>query len=245
MEVVVLTDLDDPLVPAIRAHDGLVNGERVEEFVGENDRGTIGDVLDRAMPERRYVGCGQRLALEALERRTDLDHVQHDGGTELRHHLGGPQCIEHHRAATGAELDQLDTLRRPHRPPDRRCPQPDQLAEHLADLRSGGEIARGSERIVRRVVAMLGMGEAERHVLRDRHRAAALDAPANLRRERYDVFRHHVGFRCWLRMAAAIRATPASSKGTDSSVPMVSPPHRNPSCGSGSRNSSQIARATP
>ena len=37
-----------------------------------------------------------------------------------------------------------------------------------------------------------------------------------------------------------MRAMPARISGTDSSMPMVRPPHRNPSCGSGSRKNSQI-----
>ena len=33
--------------------------------------------------------------------------------------------------------------------------------------------------------------------------------------------------------------------GTDNSIPMVSPPHKNPSCGSGSRKNSPVIRANP
>ena len=45
-------------------------------------------------------------------------------------------------------------------------------------------------------------------------------------------------------MAAAMSAMPASINGSDSSVPIVNPPHRKPSWGSGSRKCSQIERAT-
>ena len=41
--------------------------------------------------------------------------------------------------------------------------------------------------------------------------------------------------------ANQINTRPASISGTDSSMPMVRPPHRKPSCASGSRNSSQNA----
>ena len=37
---------------------------------------------------------------------------------------------------------------------------------------------------------------------------------------------------------------PASIIGSDSSMPMVSPPQRKPSCGSGSRKNSQTKRAS-
>ena len=41
-----------------------------------------------------------------------------------------------------------------------------------------------AERVARGVVAVLGMGEAKLHVLRDRHRAGDRDAPADLLLER-------------------------------------------------------------
>ena len=42
-----------------------------------------------------------------------------------------------------------------------------------------------------------------------------------------------------------MNAIPARISGTFSSIPMVRPPHRKPSCASGCRNSSQIVRAIP
>ena len=47
------------------------------------------------------------------------------------------------------------------------------------------------------------------------------------------------------RHAITIRMAPAMIIGTDSSIPMVSPPHKNPSCGSGSRKNSPVMRARP
>ena len=91
------------------------------------------------------------------------------------------QRIEHHGAAAGTELDQAHVLRRAHQPPGRGRPQADQLAEHLADLGRGDEVAVGAERIAGDVVAVLRMGEAQRHVLRDRHRAGGRDAAADFR----------------------------------------------------------------
>ena len=47
------------------------------------------------------------------------------------------------------------------------------------------------------------------------------------------------------RHAAMMNARPARIMGTDNSIPIVSPPHRNPSCGSGSRKNSLVMRAIP
>ena len=45
--------------------------------------------------------------------------------------------------------------------------------------------------------------------------------------------------------AATMKTIPASISGSDSSMPMVSRPHKKPSCASGSRNNSQNERAMP
>ena len=224
MEFGILSDLDDPLVPAIRAHHGLMDRQGIEELVGEDDDRTFGDFLERAMPGGRETGGGQGLALNPLQHRADLDHVEGESGIELGHHLGRPHRIDHHCAAAGPELHQPDALGRSQRAPGRGRPQTDQLAEHLADFRRSGEIAAGAERVARRVVTVLGMGEAERHVLRDRHRTGELDAAADLRVERDDVVRAHV-VRVPCRRIA-IRMMPARISGNDSRIPMVSPPHK-------------------
>src|SRR5882672_2001551 len=107
-------------------------------------------------------------------------------------------------------------------------PQADQLAEHLADLRRGGEITRGTERIACRVISVPGMREAKSHVLHHGHRPGDLDAPPNFGLEREDAVGHHVRRAGSRRKATAINAMPASINGNDSSVPMVSPPQRKP-----------------
>src|SRR5438132_2553753 len=165
-----------------------------------------------------------------------------DRGAEVWHHLGCPQHVDHHDAAAWPELDQAELSRRPRRPPGRGRPQTDKLAEHLTDLGSRRKVARRAERVARRVVTPFGMGETKLHVLRHAHRAADRNTPANIRFERGNL--HHVRRTAPLRKAAAMSAMPASINGTDSSVPMVKPPHRNPSWGSGSRNCSQTDRAS-
>ena len=54
--------------------------------------------------------------------------------------------VAHQRAAARAKLDQRTGLGRPIDGPHFRRPQAEQLAEHLRDLRRGGEVAFGPER---------------------------------------------------------------------------------------------------
>ena len=76
----------------------------------------------------------------------------------IRRHVRPASAAE--RAASGAEFHQPNRVRRTHRPPDLDAPRADQLAEHLADLRRGGEVAGGAERIAGRVVAVFRMSSA-------------------------------------------------------------------------------------
>ena len=153
VELVVLADLDHALVPAVGAHHRLVDRQRVEELVGQDDQRAIRHFPQRGMPRDRQVGGVEGLPLQPFQHRVDLDEMHDHRRAEVRHHLGGPQGVEHHGAAAGPELDQADVLGRAHRPPGRRRPQPDQLAEHLADLGRRGEVAAGAERVAGRVIA--------------------------------------------------------------------------------------------
>ena len=47
---VVLADLDHTLMPAVGAHHRLMDRQRIEELVGEQDERTVRHLLDRAMP---------------------------------------------------------------------------------------------------------------------------------------------------------------------------------------------------
>src|SRR5205814_1746839 len=119
-----------------------------------------------------------------------------------------------------------------HLPPDGRDPGAGQLAEHLADLGCGREIAVRAEWVARHVVAVLRMTEAEPHILIDRDRPLERDEAPDLGLQR----RHQAAWaaaRGGRRRPRTISQTPNRSSGTDSSMPMVRPPHRKPSCGSG------------
>ena len=183
--------------------------------------------------------------MHALQRRAHLDHVQHDGGAECGNHLGRPQHVEHHGAAPWSKLHQPHVFRRSHGAPGRGRPEPKQLAEHLADLRRGNEIPSAADRRAAHIVAVLGVGEAERHVLGDRQGPDALNAPSDLRLERRRVRRPHGCSAALRRAVTSIRTKPARMSGSDSSIPIVTPPQRKPSCTSGSRKNSPIVRAIP
>ena len=112
-----------------------------------------------------------RCCLRLLQRRADLDQMHDDarrGNPATTLAARSASCIM--RAAAGAELDDAHVFRRAHLPPDRRHPQPDHLAEHLADFGRGDEIAAGAERIAGDVIAVLRMRQAQPHIFGDRHR---------------------------------------------------------------------------
>ena len=64
-----------------------------------------------------------------------------------------PQRVRHQGAAARPGLDQQHRVRRAEALPHHRRPQPQDLAEHLADLRCGSEIG---ERIARGVIRRIG-----------------------------------------------------------------------------------------
>src|SRR5215468_69038 len=160
---------------------------------------------------------------------------------ELRRRPGGAQGVHHHGAAAGTELDQRDRVGRSYRLPHIGGPQADQFAEHLTDLRRRDEIAGPAEWSAAVVVAVLRIVEAYLHKLGNRDWSYPCDAPANFHVERGAIFRHHE-WAGWRRSAKVMSNTPAMNSGRQSSMPMVMPPHRKPSCGSGSRKNSQNDR---
>ena len=232
-------DPDHALVPAVASSTELIDRQRVEELVRDDDA--------RARPApprcRPCHATGTDAASVACWRgaqhRAGLDQMHRRRRGKIRQRLRGAQRVGHQRAAARPELDQPHVARRAHRRHTVAAHSADQLAEHLADLGRGDEIAAAPERIARHVVAVLRMAEAERHVVGDRHRPVGLDDAPDLRFERRHAPR--LAQRCsgGRRIATTIIATPNSSIGIDSTMPMVSPPHRKPICGSGSRNNSQ------
>ena len=74
--------------------------------------------------------------------------------------------------------------------PNRSHPHADQLAEHLADLGRGDEVAAGADRIVGDVIAVLRMGQGEPHVIGKRHRSGDSDQSADFTFERRMFISH-------------------------------------------------------
>ncbi len=243
-EVAIDVELDRAFVPAVELLHRLMHRQRVEEFVGDDDERAVRHLVERVVPVDRHVDTAERLLLPLLKHRARLDHVHDDGVAEFRQNARGAQHVHHHGAAAGAKLDKADVLRRAHLAPDRCAPDADQLAEHLAYLGGGDEIAVAPERIARHVVAVPGIAQAQRHELAHRHRPAALDALPDFSLER-GVHRFQACGNGGRLEAQTISAIPISISGTDSSMPMVMPPHKKPSCASGSRKNSQNVRAIP
>ncbi len=194
------------------------------------------------MPGDRDAARVERRALAALEPGARFNEMRLQGRVESGQRPRRPHCVGQHRSAARPELDQLHGRRRSHLPPHPRRPQSEQFAEHLADLRRSDEIAGAPERIAGHVVAMLGVSEAERHVARDRDRPARGDDGAQLGFERGHRSSPQASRSGGRRSAMARKTSPARNIGIDSSMPIVNPPHRKPSCASGSRKNSQNAR---
>ena len=129
-------------------------------------------------------------------------------------------------------LDQPNVFRLAHSPPNRHRPNPDQLAKHLADLGSGGEISRFADGRARRIVAMLRVREAQLHVFGHGETSETFQATPQLHLKRHDAGKAQDGTAFRL-TAKAIRSAPTSISGKDRSIPIVKPPQRNPSCTSG------------
>src|SRR6516225_920640 len=120
---------------------------------------------------------------------------------------------------------------RPHARPHLSRPEPDKLAEHLRNLRRGGEVPGSAERIPVHVVAKVGMGERELHILLDRDRSAFGDHGPDFIKElgHGEILR---------RQLHASPPTPMMMSGSERTIPMVSPRPRSSSRGSGSRKNS-------
>ena len=237
---------DEPLAPALRRHHELVERQGIEEFIGDDDHGAGQGVADIVVPDR--IGALQRGRLPLAQNRAGLDEMHRDRLAKARDDPGRPQHVGHQRAPPRPELDQAQSRGCPHRLPEMGCPEPDQLAEHLADLGRRGEIALLPEGIARHVVAMARMAERKAHVAADADRSLLPDQLDDLGLEGI----HARTSPCGPRRLRSTSQRPAKKTGSESSMPMVMPPesastevpNRKPSCGSGSRKNSQTIRAS-
>ena len=235
-----IPDRHRSFIPAVASAFGLTHRQGVEELVGEDNAWPRRNLVERIVPARGHV-ASERLPLAFAQSRAGLDEMNVRRLAECRQCPSRAHRIRHHGAATGAEFDQPHRVRRAHRLPGGRGPQADQFAKHLADLRRGDEIAVRPQRGAVRVVPVLGVAKAKCHEIGHRHRPRVRDAAADFVLERGAVGCHH-GCTGRRRSAKAITPRPAMNNGTHSSMPIVIPPHRNPSCASGSRKNSQNER---
>ena len=131
---------DEPLGPARRAAHELPDRQRVEEFVGDQQQRPVGQVVEiaRAQTALRREPLRLRRAQAPGSPRPDAAAARggNPGTAAAR-----AQHIGHQRAAAGPQLDQEHRVGRAHPLPQIGAPQPDQLAENLADLGRGDEIA--------------------------------------------------------------------------------------------------------
>ena len=118
--------------------------------------------------------------------------------------------VGHQRAASGPEFDDAHVLRRTHLFPDRGHPQPDHLAEHLADLGRGDEIAGGAERFVGEVISVFRMRETKPHVFGERHWSGDVDQPSDFGFERREIRSSAIFLRCsgWVLQCIGDQADP-------------------------------------
>ena len=177
-------------MPSVRLFDRLVNRQCVDEFVGDDDVGAAWDIGEPVVPQHRHCQSFQPELLLLFQSRADLDEMQDDRSLKIFDDFRGPECVDHQRAMPRAKLDNAHVFRRAHLLPDRSHPQADQLAEHLADLRRGDEVAAGADRVVGDVIAVLRMGESEPHIIGKRHWSGDRDQSADFTFERRIFISH-------------------------------------------------------
>ncbi len=234
-----LVEGDHAFAPAIVAAHVLAHRQRVEEFVADEDRRALGGLGERRRPGDRRAGGQQRVVLDLGERRARLDQRHVERGAKFRDDARGAQGVAHQGAASGSEFDEPQRIGPAHHAPHLGRPKADQLAEHLRDLRGGGEVARRAEGIAVHVIAELGMRERQLHVALDRDRAFLRDEGLDMRAEFA-----HAGARLERRLQA-MNPRPMTTMGAERTMPIVRPPPSFSRYGSGSRNNSQKIRARP
>ena len=222
----------DPFGPPGTAAHQLADRQCVEELVGDEQQRSVGEVVD-ARDEMRFGGV-QPALLRRPQHRARLDEVELERPAELGQGRRGAQKIEGQRAASGAQLDEDHRIGLADALPQIGAPQPDQLAENLADLGGGDEIAGTAEGIAPRVIAAPRIMQRHCHERRDRERSLAPDAAGDRGGEA--GHRHPPDITAVQRGAPArsaagatptqIRTIPAISTGIDSSWPIVVPKMR-------------------
>ena len=118
--------------------------QRIEEFVGEEDQRLPRQVLDGRAPLDGGVRAVKRCLLHFAQHRARLNECDRHALQEFRNAFPGAHGVRHERAAARSELGDGDGFRFAHGLPHRDGPEPEKLAEDLADFRCGDEVAIGA-----------------------------------------------------------------------------------------------------
>ena len=176
-EATVGVERDEPLGPfRVSAHQ-LPDRQRVEELIGDHQQRPRRQRLDAV--DKLRLGRGEPPLLLGAQHRACFDEIETQRAAERRHAGGGAQQIGHQRAMPRTQLGQNDRIGPADTLPQIGAPQPDQLAEDLADLGRGDEIAGAPERIVAGVVAGLRVVQCDRDEGGDGNRPMPADVPGN------------------------------------------------------------------
>jgi hypothetical protein len=97
-------DGDGTLMPCAAYAHQLPDRQRVDEFIGDDDRRALRQVLDPLEPTERNRGGAQCLALRFAQHRARLDQRDVGAGSEPGHGLEHAQRVGHERAAPGAKF---------------------------------------------------------------------------------------------------------------------------------------------
>src|SRR5262245_1804786 len=90
-----VVQLDHALVPAVDAHHRLLDRQRVEELVGEDDGRSRRNMIERRVPLDRDVAIAESAALPLFQLRTDLDEMHNHCFAERGHRVRGAQKVNY------------------------------------------------------------------------------------------------------------------------------------------------------
>ena len=172
-------------------------------------------------PDR--FGEGQPAPLLIAQYRARFDQIEAHRAAKFGQGGGRAQQIAGEHAAPRPELGDDHRIGPADLFPDDGAPQPDQLAEDLADLGRGDEIAGAAERLSGRVIAEFRIVQRDRHVGRQGQRPLGADAAGD------PVDEHvagHGAVGSGRRRAHRMTTMPVISTGIDNSWPSVVPSHR-------------------
>ena len=139
---------DQTLAPGPVAADELPDGQGIDEFIGEHDERTVRQLIQRRIPANRHPQPREE-RLRCASTMTGLVSMSatETAVEEFRHAAPGAERIGHQGAAPRTKLGDGHGAWLAHRLPDGNRPKADQLAEDLADLGRGDEVARAADRL--------------------------------------------------------------------------------------------------